>query len=40
MEKKMKKIEMIMRIRNVIRNVKLSKAEMVSRIYNIINEAI
>jgi len=36
----MKKIEMIMRIRNVIRNVKLSKAEMVSRIYNIINEAI
>jgi hypothetical protein len=36
---KMKKIEMIMRIKNVLKNVKLSKAEMASRIYQIINEA-
>ena len=28
----MKKIEMIMRIKNVLKNVKLSKAEMASRI--------
>ena len=35
----MKKIEMIMRIKNVLKNVKLSKAEMASRIYQIINEA-
>ena len=35
----MKKFEMILQIRNVISNHKLSKMEMICKIYKIINEA-
>jgi len=38
-EQKMKKFEMILQIRNVISNHKLSKMEMICKIYKIINEA-
>ena len=39
MEKKMKKFEMILKIRKVIDDKQLSKLEMISQIYNIINQA-
>tara|TARA_R100001224_G_C3930885_1_gene118670 strand:- start:77 stop:265 length:189 start_codon:yes stop_codon:yes gene_type:complete len=38
-EKKMKKFEMILKIRKVIDDKQLSKLEMISQIYNIINQA-